>query len=74
MPPGLDEGNVRERPLSEIWRDPKAFAYNRCFDPRELSGDCARCEFGWLCRAGCTTVAYLATGSTGNNPYCLRRV
>ena len=69
MPPELDEGNLRERPLSQIWRDPTAFAYNRRIDPDALSGACARCAFGRLCRAGCTALAHVATGGSHNNPY-----
>ena len=74
MPPDLDEDNIRVRRLADIWSDPQSFAYNRCFDENALSGECARCEFGPRCRAGCTTVACLSSGNTYDNPYCLRRV
>jgi radical SAM protein with 4Fe4S-binding SPASM domain len=48
------EGNVRDRSLVEIWHDPDAFAYNRRFRPEHLQGPCAGCEFGEICRGGCT--------------------
>jgi len=33
-----DEGNIRERPLAEIWNDPKSFAWNRGRPPKALEG------------------------------------
>ncbi len=48
------EGNVRERSLWDIWRDPASFSFNRTFDLAELQGDCAGCEYGEICRGGCT--------------------
>ncbi|MBI5534008.1 MAG: radical SAM protein [Deltaproteobacteria bacterium] len=70
MPPEFNEGNVRLRPLEEIWNDPKAFAYNRCFRQEELSGACAACAFRRICRAGCKTIAFASTGQTSHNPFC----
>jgi radical SAM protein with 4Fe4S-binding SPASM domain len=67
----FDEGNVRERPLAEIWRDPKAFAWNRGRPEKRLSGRCGACPFGKVCRAGCTCLAFSCTGGTAENPYCL---
>lgn len=74
MPPAFDEGSVRERTLEDIWSDPRAFAYNRAFDPRDLTDGCADCSLGGICRGGCTGLAWTATGSTTSNPYCLRAV
>ena len=37
-----------------------------------LTGVCARCCYAERCRAGCTAIAYSATGSIGCNPYCIR--
>jgi radical SAM protein with 4Fe4S-binding SPASM domain len=68
------EGNVREEPLSAIWQKPGAFAYTRDFGVENLHGGCAECEFGEICRGGCTFMAYGATGSPHDNPYCLYRV
>jgi radical SAM protein with 4Fe4S-binding SPASM domain len=74
MPRDFDAGDLHDEPLSTIWNDRRRFAYSACFDRSHLSGGCARCRFGALCRAGCTTLAYFASGTTGENPYCLRRV
>jgi radical SAM protein with 4Fe4S-binding SPASM domain len=74
MPRDFDAGDLHEESLSTIWNDTRRFAYTTEFDRSRLSGACARCRFGSLCRAGCTTMAYFTSGTTGNNPYCLRRV
>jgi radical SAM protein with 4Fe4S-binding SPASM domain len=72
LPAEFDEGSVRERPLAAIWADPDAFAYNR--RPRDPHGFCATCPFGRVCRGGCSSLAWSATGRLGDNPYCLFRV
>ena len=74
MPQDFDAGSLHEESLCTIWNDSRRFAYTTGFDRSHLSGACARCQFGSICRAGCTTMAYFASGRTGNNPYCLRRV
>jgi radical SAM protein with 4Fe4S-binding SPASM domain len=74
LPRELIEGNVRKRPLKEIWEDPQLFKYNRYFNPQDLQGNCSGCDKGSLCRAGCKVTAYSSTGSFFNNPYCLYRV
>ncbi len=68
------EGNLREQSLAEIWRRPDAFAYTRQFRPADLHGYCGGCEYGEVCRGGCTFMAVGATGSPHNNPYCAYRV
>ncbi|MBW2455989.1 MAG: SPASM domain-containing protein, partial [Deltaproteobacteria bacterium] len=67
------EANVRRRPLGAIWRDPGSFASLRAKE-RGLTGHCARCPHGAECRAGCSAMAYSATGSLGENPYCIRQL
>jgi radical SAM protein with 4Fe4S-binding SPASM domain len=75
LPPAADEGNVRERSFSAIWKDPEAFSYNRRFDPAQLGGPCAACPFGRVCRAGCRSLAWAASpGNPHANPYCIRYV
>ncbi len=74
MPPALNEGNIRERPLSEIWNAPEGFSYNRQFNVKSLEGTCADCPLGSLCRGGCKSLAYAITGELHSNPYCLRRL
>jgi radical SAM protein with 4Fe4S-binding SPASM domain len=68
------EGNVRDRPLVDIWNDPGAFAYNRQFREEQLTGFCATCRYRDLCRGGCSWTAFSHTGSRFENPYCYYRV
>jgi radical SAM protein with 4Fe4S-binding SPASM domain len=74
LPADFDAGNLHELSLSEIWNDKKRFSYSTEFEPSHLTGGCKRCRYGTICRAGCTTMAYFSTGTTGDNPYCLYRV
>ncbi|HOU90548.1 MAG TPA: radical SAM protein [Polyangiaceae bacterium] len=74
LPDDFVAGNVRERPLAEIWNDDGSFAYNRRFDVGLLAGGCADCAFGRLCRAGCRSLAVSASGHPFANPYCLHQV
>lgn len=67
------EGNIRRASLSELWRSPQSFERFR-HKERLLEGHCASCPFGPECRAGCSAMAYSATGSLGVNPYCLRHL
>jgi radical SAM protein with 4Fe4S-binding SPASM domain len=72
LPDEMAVDSLRERTIAEIWNDDASFLYAR--DPRAkvLEGECARCAFGRICRAGCPAVAYGATGNIGANPYCLK--
>lgn len=72
QPSWMNEGNVRERPLADIWNDPRAFAYNRQFVPTRLRGPCAGCAFGEICRGGCRSLAAaFSPEEPFANPYCL---
>jgi radical SAM protein with 4Fe4S-binding SPASM domain len=53
-------GNVRERPLGDIWADSEVFANLR--DPGTLTGKCGACAFRVVCQ-GCRARAYAKTGS-----------
>jgi len=64
------EGNVRERPLTDIWFDGNSFSYNRNFSEELLEGACKNCDYGKICRAGCKSSAFGATGNEHDNPYC----
>ena len=64
------EGNLREESLEEIWCREGNFAYNREFDVSMLTGACAGCDKGELCRGGCRGSCYFTTGSLYENPYC----
>jgi len=73
LPDSFLEGNLRERPLPQIWRDEAAFAYNRRFSVADLTGACATCAFGKLCRAGCHSFAATAQdGDISRYDHCIR--
>jgi radical SAM protein with 4Fe4S-binding SPASM domain len=55
----LAVGNVRDRPLSEIYTAAPLFRAFR--DPAGLGGDCGACEYRAVC-GGCRARAYAATG------------
>jgi radical SAM protein with 4Fe4S-binding SPASM domain len=63
-------GNLRERPLREIWEKAPQLAFTRRRSTSELWGFCAECPFGSVCYAGCTFTAHALLGRPGNNPYC----
>jgi len=74
LPREFVAGNLRQRPLAEIWADESRFAYNTDWQESSLTGACATCPYRRVCRAGCTCLAYSVTGSIYENPYCLHRV
>jgi radical SAM protein with 4Fe4S-binding SPASM domain len=71
LPSEFDAGDLYHDSLETIWNDKYRFAYSTLFDSNKLSGNCAHCRYGSLCRAGCRTMAYWVTGSIYQNPYCL---
>ena len=66
------EGNLRERPLADIWNDPDAFAYNRKFTPDKLTGKCAECEYAHLCGGGCRSYNHFVHGKLYESPFCAK--
>ncbi len=72
-PPEFVVGNVRKERFADIWADRSRFAYNTEWREELLQGECARCTYRRVCRAGCTSTAYAVTGSIYDNPYCLQR-
>jgi len=66
-------GNLRDRPLREIWEEtaPLRFARDRGTD--ELWGFCAGCYYAAECRGGCSWTAHTLLGRRGNMPYCHHR-
>jgi radical SAM protein with 4Fe4S-binding SPASM domain len=64
----LPAGNVRRRPLGDIYRDSPLLRALR--DPACWHGRCAGCEFRDVC-GGSRSRAYAATGDpTGDDPLC----
>ena len=68
------EGNIRQRPLREIWQDPNAFAYNRQFKTEDLVGFCRTCEYAEVCRGGCSWTAFANTGTRYEFLHCYHRL
>lgn len=73
----LDEsfavGDVRERPLREIWQDEAAMAPHRAFTVAQLGPHCADCVWGSRCKGGCLAYSTAHTGTAHNHPHCLWR-
>lgn len=67
------EGNVKNESIKVIWNKEDNFSFTRNFDEKNLSGDCKDCQYGSICRGGCSSLAFNTTGKLHNNPYCLRR-
>lgn len=65
-------GNVRDRPLKEIWEDTAELGFTR--DParnrERLWGYCGVCYYADVCQAGCTWTTHVLSGRPGNNPFC----
>jgi AdoMet-dependent heme synthase len=72
MPSGLLPlvgGNVREKPLAEIYRDSPIFKELR--SPDKYKGKCGVCEFRFVC-GGSRSRAYAVTGDyMGSEPFCV---
>lgn len=66
------EGNVRTTSLADIWNSENGFAYNRKFTPDLLSGMCAECDVGNVCKGGCRSSNYFSTKSLYSNAFCCR--
>ena len=68
------EGNVKDRPLQEIWNDESFSKYSRYYKKEDMKGHCSRCEFWERCGGGCSTVSYSMTGELHQDPYCTRHI
>ncbi len=66
-------GNVRHRPLADIWADSAALAFTREDRRTELWGHCATCHYASVCQGGCSWTAHTLLGRRGNMPYCYHR-
>lgn len=63
-----DAGNVRDLPLTEIYRDAELMRGLR--DPDRLEGRCGQCEFRSVC-GGSRSRAYAVTGDPfAAEPWC----
>lgn len=67
-------GNIRKRPLREIWEDDDAFAWRRKIRREDLKGACHDCRYAERCMGGCSAVRYATTKDIcGENLYCAYR-
>jgi radical SAM protein with 4Fe4S-binding SPASM domain len=65
------EGNIRERPLREIWEDDNAFQWRREMKKESLGGHCKTCKYGHKCLGGCPNTRLTINGSIySENQYC----
>jgi radical SAM protein with 4Fe4S-binding SPASM domain len=74
QPEDFVEGNIRDSSFTEIWNNPEGFAYNRRFTRETADGYCRDCKYLPLCRGGCTTTSFAASGCRANNPYCIYKL
>jgi len=64
------EGNIRERPLTDIWRSEDSFAWNRQITKPSLKGQCAKCQYN-ECMGGCSNLRLCMNGDIySENEYC----
>ncbi len=68
------EGNVGQRSLTDIWRDPRSFPATRAFDPAACREPCATCRFLERCRAGCLCLLAAVDPELRGNGHCLYAV
>ena len=70
-------GNIRTHSLAEILARAPELSINAgqgtAAASEHLWGFCRTCEFGELCRGGCSWTAHVFFGRRGNNPYCHHR-
>lgn len=65
------EGNIRERPLREIWDDPQNFLWRRDMTKDKLEGNCKTCAYGSKCLGGCPNTRLTMNRSMNSeNQYC----
>ncbi|MBK9260356.1 MAG: radical SAM protein [Polyangiaceae bacterium] len=63
-------GNLRDKPLSEIWNETPELTFTRNRTVDDLWGFCRTCPFAEVCMGGCSFTAHALFGRPGNNPYC----
>ncbi len=68
------EGNVRDKTIKEIWEGENSFAWNRKLKKSDLSGFCAKCQYGAYCLAGCAVLKFTTGNKLRENNYCSYKV
>ncbi len=74
MPENFVEGNIRDGGFAKVWNKKDGFQYNRCFTRETAEGACRDCEYLPLCRGGCTTTSWAASGKRADNPFCMYQI
>ncbi len=65
----IKAGNIKERPLAEIYREAPLFKSLR--DPNQLKGKCGKCEYRFIC-GGSRARSYGVTGDPlASEPNCI---
>ncbi len=65
------EGNIKDRPLREIWEDESKFLWRREMTKEKLSGTCNTCIYGNKCLGGCPNTRLTMNGDIySENQYC----
>lgn len=65
------EGNIKERPLRDIWEDESKFLWRREMTKEKLSGSCKTCIYGSKCLGGCPNTRLTMNGDIyAENQYC----
>ncbi len=68
----FNEGNIRDKPLREIWLAKKAFKYNR--EQQKLSKHCKSCKYGKICKGGCKSSMFAQGTKFHYNDYCIYHI
>ncbi len=63
-------GNLRDRPIRDIWDHTPELAFSRRRTVDDLWGFCRTCDFAEPCMGGCSFTAHAVLGRPGNNPFC----
>ncbi len=66
-------GLAGTRPLADIVAQAPEITHFAKRSRADLTGFCAGCRYGEICRAGCSWTAHSLFGRTGDNPYCIHR-
>jgi radical SAM protein with 4Fe4S-binding SPASM domain len=65
------EGNLRDRPLREIWESERSFRWRREMAREKLSGQCKTCSHGSQCLGGCPNTRLIINNDMySENQYC----
>jgi len=70
-PRGWATGDLHRQTLADIWENRDQLAYQPRWSETKLEGHCRGCQYRFICRGGCASMAYALTGTIYNNPYCI---